>query len=483
MPALPRAASAILGAALFLTVALPDAAAQSTQAEPASSSPGFQEEYKVYTESPRLFLRAQRLRLIRRERERDSIRWRQFNLLMAGKARMAEPGFASALYFRAGGDASHARDAGAWAASAAGTDVRQLALVFDWCQEQLTPAQKSAVIGKLWRAAASSGVSVAEVHARVLSAIALADAAPNVTESVLRQVVKDWWRGRIAPALKSGGGSAVMRREDTHLLLELLHAIRDNTNIELRDDARKWFKDLPTRHLLSHYPAPLSAPENEYRVPVFAGPGEPDVKGAALSRAAELMMVAYDANALESQFLQGWLIQDRFLLRGTFGISYEFLWANPYQPGLSVFKLDPFFHDEAGGTFFVRSSWEEDGEWFGMFDGKMQLFQNGEVKTLPKDALSKPLRLGQATMLSARDGMRFEVDEEEKCRYFLVGLERNATYDIEVDDRELYEARSDGGGVLALTFGEGTKAGVRLKRSGAAENANAGAASSANPAR
>ena len=36
----------------------------------------FGEEYRVYTEHPRLLLRSQRLRLLKRERERQSMRWR-----------------------------------------------------------------------------------------------------------------------------------------------------------------------------------------------------------------------------------------------------------------------------------------------------------------------------------------------------------------------------------------------------------------------
>jgi hypothetical protein len=48
----------------------------------------------VFTEHPRLFLRAQRLRLLKRERERASPRWQQFETLVAGGAPMPEPGFA-----------------------------------------------------------------------------------------------------------------------------------------------------------------------------------------------------------------------------------------------------------------------------------------------------------------------------------------------------------------------------------------------------
>ena len=63
-----------------------------------------------------------------------------------------------------------------------------------------------------------------------------------------------------------------------------------------------------------------------------------------MSRAAGLAMVAYDTNALESQLLQGWLMRDRFLMRGGLGAVYEFLWANPYQPGLNYDQVPLVFH-------------------------------------------------------------------------------------------------------------------------------------------
>ena len=60
-------------------------------------------------------------------------------------------------------------------------------------------------------------------------------------------------------------------------------------------------------------------------------------------------MVAYDTNAAESQLLQGWLMHDHFMLRGTFGAPYEFLWANPYQPGLSYYHVPLVYHNPDSG--------------------------------------------------------------------------------------------------------------------------------------
>ena len=34
------------------------------------------------------------------------------------------------------------------------------------------------------------------------------------------------------------------------------------------------------------------------------------------------------------------------MLRGALGAPYEFLWANPYQPGLSFEHVPLVFHDE-----------------------------------------------------------------------------------------------------------------------------------------
>ena len=69
----------------------------------------------VFTEHPRLFLRPQRLRLLKRERERDSMRWRQFDLLVRATAQMREPGFALALHYAVTGDAAIGRRAVEWA--------------------------------------------------------------------------------------------------------------------------------------------------------------------------------------------------------------------------------------------------------------------------------------------------------------------------------------------------------------------------------
>ena len=55
----------------------------------------------------------------------------------------------------------------------------------------------------------------------------------------------------------------------------MLHAIRDNLKIDLREDAPNFFAHLPTYLIAGNYPAPYRAPENEFRIPVYRGSASP----------------------------------------------------------------------------------------------------------------------------------------------------------------------------------------------------------------
>src|SRR4051794_6526271 len=96
------------------------------------------DDFRVYTEHPRLLLTQRRLKLLRRERDRQSLRWTQFELLMKGKAAVPEPAFSTALYSQILNDPAPCTNAfQAVSNGPAASDVRQVALVFDWCQAAL----------------------------------------------------------------------------------------------------------------------------------------------------------------------------------------------------------------------------------------------------------------------------------------------------------------------------------------------------------
>ncbi len=415
------------------------------------------EDFHVYTDSPRLLLTHQRLRLLQRERERESVRWQQFDALVSSGAPMPEPGLALALYSQVSKNPAACRKA--IEVVRAGRSRREAAFVLDWCAPVMTEEEKRLIT--LSTLASGGDPNGFERNAtQVLLTIALADNSPDHGAAALRGLIDGWWRGYVVPRIKAGHP---IPRDQMYWVYEMLHAVRDNLKIDLRESAPAYFHSLPIDHLSSHYPAPYQGAENEFRVPVYVRDGEPDLKDAAMSRAAEMAMVAYDDNALESQYLQGWLMQDRFLMRGALGAVYEFLWANPYLPGLSYFHAPLIFHDSQTGHVFARTSWDEDATWVGYFDGHLQMFRDGHVETLREGVATKPVRIGDALLLSAerRDAARFHADAEA---VFVLNLDPHAVYDVEVDDEELWECETDAGGTLVLSFPEGTDAGVRIRR-------------------
>jgi hypothetical protein len=409
----------------------------------------YDDDFHVFGDAPRLLLTKQRLRLLQREKDRESMRWLQFYTLIVGGAPMPEQGLDWAFYSQVAKNPTSGRKAVEWAVDDKHTDARQLALIFDWCSALMTKSQADRIAAKLEKSLAT-GVTgdVAKQNGRALAAIALADRLPDQGEAVLKGIVQQWWRAGLA---KNPGS---IPREQIYLLYEMMHAIRDNLKIEMREAAIEYFKMLPTDHLVGHYPSPFDGAENQFRVPIYVRNGEPDLRDAVFSRAAELAMVAYDNNAADSQYLQGWLMQDRFLMRGALGILYEFMWANPYQPGLSYFQMPLVFHDAASGHVFARSSWDEDATWIGFFEGHLQLFRNGQIETLRPGATIEPIHIGDAVMMSGHDPeWKFRADGEA---LFVLGLTPKTSYDVEIDNEELSEYETDTGGTLVISLPSGS---------------------------
>jgi hypothetical protein len=420
------------------------------------------QEFRVYTEHPRLFLQPRKLGLLQKEKQRQSVRWQQFEALIKAGGALPEPGFANALYSQVSGEASYCEQAVDWA-QADGAGLRQLALVFDWCQPSLTERTSKALASKIERdlQATSKDSSVPAVRDRVLAAVALAGHLPGPSEEQLRLAVEQWWRGQMVPALNSGRDA--IPRDQLLALFEILHAVRDNLKLDLRDSASGYFGDLPASLMLSYYPSPYPAAENEYYIPAVKGGGQPDVQRAALARAAGLCLVSYDAASEEQQFLQGWLTQDRFMMRSAFGAPYEFLWENPYQPGLSYYHFPLFFHNKSVGALFLRSSWDEDATWLGYLDGELQIFDKDGLKIVSGQPASKPIRIGNAAVYALSGAQSFRVTPPEVDTVFFLGLRPNAAYAVEVQGEKKSSGRTDPGGILAVGVLDRPGAEVRIR--------------------
>jgi hypothetical protein len=273
--------------------------------------------------------------------------------------------------------------------------------------------------------------------------------------------VKKWWREEVAPALKAG--DRVLSPPETYALLELMHVVRDNLQIELRDDALVFFRDLPASRLLGYYPARYPAAENEYRIPFYSGKGDPDLRAAALSRAADMSLVAYDNNVVESQFIQGWVSLDAFQLRSTFGSVYEYLWANPYQPGLSYHHMPLRLHDTRAGRVFLRSAWDDDAAWASFYDGRLQIFTDGKIQAASAGTVEKPAIIGASAIVAGAPSMRWKLKPDQPPAWFVVRLKPKQTYELEIDDEEMAEVTTDRGGILALTLERRDNVGVALR--------------------
>ena len=421
-----------------------------------------EDSFKPYTDPPRLLLRPQRLRLLTRERERQSIRYQQFDYYVSNGAVMPEAGFALALASRVSNNPAQCKSAYEWLTKTKDADLRQRALVLDWCAASLPEAQSNALAQALAKAIPPIS-NIASLRDRAFIAIAIVDSQPALSESTLRATVAHW-RTQVAPGLRQ---AMPVAPDQLYPMLELLHVIRDNIEIDLRQQSAQYFLDLPLTQMLRYYPAPYPGPDNEFRVAFFTGDNEPDLKLSTMLRSAELSLVSLDNNAELAQSLQGWLLQDRYLLRSQFGIPYEFLWANPYQPGLTYHHLPNSFHDKRNGMLFIRSDWEEEAKFLCYYDGKIQLFEDGKRKLLKVSPATPPIEMGGATILVGGQQLlkpiQFELHGADKEAWYIVGLLPNTIYDIEIDDQELDESRTDSGGILSLDFTKQiAKTGVRV---------------------
>ena len=145
------------------------------------------------------------------------------------------------------------------------------------------------------------------------------------------------------------------------------------------------------------------------------------------------------------------------------GVTYEFLWANPYQPGLSYYLVPLLFHDDLFGRLFMRSSWEENAKWLGYFEGELQYFEDGRPTVLNPQLSQAPIALPEAIVLSANYARKFKITLQEGETVFIVALKPRQAYEIEVDDEEMREQFTDPGGILSLQLPAKIPIGVRIR--------------------
>jgi hypothetical protein len=277
---------------------------------------------------PKLLLNAQRLRRLKRDRERKTTRWVSFENRVNGVPDSPERGFELALYYVVTGDEAKGRAAVSWVLSH-NKDARQLALVLDWCGSLLSADQKKSVLDLAVAAMKRNGIQGARdaQFSAIASGITMTPTNPNFLRRQLDLLIA----GRFQDA------------SELYALFELIYAVRASTHTDLREIDAHFFSTLPELLLLSAKPSQMSSPDWHMH-------------------AAALALVTIDPNLPASQFLQSWALEDAQTLREGPGVAYELLWADPYLPGVGYQNMDPWLYDEQG-RLVARAGWEPTSCW------------------------------------------------------------------------------------------------------------------------
>ncbi|HEX4748473.1 MAG TPA: hypothetical protein VH302_02930 [Bryobacteraceae bacterium] len=275
------------------------------------------------THSPRLLLTPQRLRRLKRDRERQTVRWVNFEKRVQTVADSPERGFELALYYAVTGDQKAGSEAVEWA-HAHPCEPRQLALVLDWVPEEL-PANYG-----------FSATCHTEPSARASrDAVFLQIVTGADPEELIERSGKE-----LLSRLQSG---AWQNPAELYAAVEYLYAVRSFAHVDLRQNAPQFFSALPAELLLSMKPEQVEHPDGYIHI-------------------AALALVGLDPNLEGSQFLQGWAMEDKQMISEGEGVAYEFLWADPYLPGVGYENLDPWSYRE-DGTLFARADWNTNSCW------------------------------------------------------------------------------------------------------------------------
>jgi hypothetical protein len=275
--------------------------------------------------TPQLLLNAQRLRRLKRDRERKTVRWVNFENRVNSVPDSPERGFELALYYAITGDEAKGREAVQWVLTH--NSPRQHALVLDWCSPLVSAEEKK---------------KLAVFHYII-------DGQPTYA------LARDSWFNQVAagrddpslPVLSAPLDTFMLadyaHPEELYALCELIYAVRAATHSDLRDANPHFFSSLPAEVLLSAKPSELNSPP-------------------WMQHAAALALVAIDPNLPASQFLQSWALEDNQTLREGPGVAYELLWADPYLPGVGYQNMETWVYDEYG-RLFARANWQADSCW------------------------------------------------------------------------------------------------------------------------
>jgi len=276
--------------------------------------------------SHKLLLTVQRLRRLQRDRERQTIRWTNFDARVQSEPNSPERGFELALYYAITKDAASGKQAVRWVLKHP-CELRQVALVLDWAGDQVSDSERKQLQSTNCK---STPGTIADRDALFMQ-IASGEDADALIEKTAKPLISQ---------LQSGNW-----HDGTQLYaaFEYLYVVRFTQHTDLRQDYPRFFSSLPAALLLALKPEEVDHPD--WRM-----------------HAAALVLVGIDPNLESSQYLQGWAIEDRQMITEGEGVAYELLWGDPYLPGVGYENLDPWSYD-GDGTLFARTDWNGNACW------------------------------------------------------------------------------------------------------------------------
>ncbi|MFZ0591769.1 MAG: hypothetical protein WAM39_14990 [Bryobacteraceae bacterium] len=309
--------------------------------------------------APRLLLTPRRLHRLKLDRQRRTERWNNFEDRVKGVTNSPERGFELALYSVVAEDSGSCRTAVQWGL-AHPSERRQTALIADWCRTQVSAADRTKLVAAPF--VAHSAKPFENARDLLFTQIVQGQAS--------RDSVKDQW-AQLLPIIQRDPRACL---SELYALFEFLDAADKNFRVDLRQDDARLFFELPLVFMLSLPPGELD---------------HPDWK----QRAGGLMMVNLDPNLQSSSFVQGWALEDPKRVEDGPGVAYEFLWANPYLPGLGYYNMDLWVYDQPSGLLLARKSWDSDSCWVSIFRGKTSTLQ------CPPNILDKSSTFGKLTLV------------------------------------------------------------------------------------
>lgn len=333
-------------------------------------------------DAPKWLLTSQRLRRLQRDRERQTVRWSNFKARVQSVPDSPERGFELALYYAVTQDHSRGREAIAWALSH-NCDPSQIPFVVDWAGDLMNEGERRKLTGSCPLADQRSALS----------------------------------------SLQNGGF------RDARVLYaacEYLMTVRAAQHTDLRQNAPQFFSQLPVEFLLSLKPAQIEHPD-------------------WMTHIAALALVALDPNLEGSQYLQGWAIEDRQMIREGPGVAYEFLWADPYLPGVGYQNLDPWSYS-ASGRLFARTNWNADACWIAISAHGI------EEENCPAGWREKPARFGGMALIpmTSRCLELPHVDANETVLLWRLKPNESVSYR---DGKQQRSIQADAAGLIRLSAG------------------------------